>query len=200
MQDTRRSIFREEAVRRYMEGAERAVLPRLVSPHTFAYLWFLLGLLSVSSLVAWFTQVPMYASGAAVVVRWHNTLHHDMHDGTSGVDEGIAVAAFFPPQHFASLQTTPNVFLSFDTIGDRLSRAIITVGPKILSPAALQQQFALNAHSITQPAVVALVRLEPVPNNLPAAAYVGSVGHAEAAVGSQRLVSLLPLIGQLFTH
>lgn len=200
MQDTRRAIFREAAVRRYMEGTARAVLPRLVSPHTFAYLWFLLGVLSVSSLAAWFTQVPVYASGSAVVVRWHDTLHHTMHDGTPGVDESIVVAAFFPPQHLASLQTTPNVFLSFDAIGDRFSRAIITVAPKILRPAALQQQFALNAHSITQPAVVALVQLEPVPNNLPAAAYVGSVGHAEAAVGSQRLVSLLPLIGQLFTH
>lgn len=70
MKDSRRSIFRNDAVRRYVESREKSVLPRLVSPRTFIYLWFLLGLLGMSSIVAWFARVPMYASGSAIVVRW----------------------------------------------------------------------------------------------------------------------------------
>jgi hypothetical protein len=40
-----RSIFRAEAVRRYIQNHEEAVLPRLICPRTFLYLWILLGLL-----------------------------------------------------------------------------------------------------------------------------------------------------------
>ncbi|WP_431631573.1 hypothetical protein [Alkalinema pantanalense] len=55
-----RSIFREEAVRRYVAGQESTVLPRLVSPRTFAYLWMLLGVLGMSSTIAWLTKIPAY--------------------------------------------------------------------------------------------------------------------------------------------
>lgn len=104
-----RSIFREEAIRRYVESKEKAVLPRLVSPQTFAYLWFLLGLLSVSSLVAWFTRVPVYTSGSAVVVR----LNDQLNDKTHSSDTEIVVAAFFPPQHLSSLQTAKKTVFVF---------------------------------------------------------------------------------------
>jgi hypothetical protein len=59
MRDTNRSIFRADAVRRYMQGREKAVLPQLPSPSTFLFLWILLGLLLASGLVAWFTQAPL---------------------------------------------------------------------------------------------------------------------------------------------
>lgn len=190
MKYSHRSIFREEAIRRYIQGKEKAILPRLVSPRTFIYLWFLLGMLTVSSVVAWFTRIPVYTSGSAAVVR--------LNDKTYRRDQKIVVIALFPPQHLSSLQTTKKLFLSFDAMGDRLSHPIITVEPKIISPDVIQKQFALNPQVATGPSVVAIAQLEPIPNNLPASAYLGSVGRAEAEVGSQRLVSLLPLIGQFF--
>jgi hypothetical protein len=192
MKDSRHSIFRDDAVRRYVEGRERSVLPRLISPSTFIYLWFLLGLLVISSLVAWFTRVPVYASGSAVVVRWRSN---------QDTPEGIVVAAFFPPQHLSSLRTTQKLFLHFDAIGDRLSRSIIAVEPEISSPDAAQKQFALNpgaAKGITQPVAVVIAQLEPIPTSSPASAYLGSVGRTDVEVGSRRAVSLLPLIGQFF--
>lgn len=204
MKDSHRSIFRDDAIRRYAQGKEQAILPRLVSPQTFTYLWFLLGLLTLSSIIAWFTKVPVYTTGSAVVVR----LNDPLNDNTHRRDEKIAVVAFFPPQYLSKVQTTKKMFLSFDAMGapngessaTRLSRSIITVEPKIISPDIIQKQFALNAQVATQPSVVAIAQLEPIPNNLPASTYLGSVGHAKVEVGSQRLVSLLPLIGQFFEH
>lgn len=55
-----RSIFREEAVRDYVAGQETTVLPRIVSPRTFTYLWALLGVLGISSTIAWLTKLPVY--------------------------------------------------------------------------------------------------------------------------------------------
>ncbi|WP_096588056.1 hypothetical protein [Calothrix sp. NIES-2098] len=181
-----RSIFREDAVRRYLEGREKSILPRLVSPRTFIYLWFMLGLLGMSSIIAWLTKVPVYASGTAVVVRWKDK---------KVTPEGIVVAAFFEPQQIANLPKTKKLFLNFADRGARTA-AIIAVEPEIVSPDTIQKRFAIA--QITGPSAIAIAQLEPIDKNLPAAAYLGSVGDAQAEVGSQRLISLLPLIGQFF--
>jgi hypothetical protein len=194
MKDSQRPIFREDAVRRYLEGREKSILPRMISPRTFIYLWLLLGLLVMSSLIAWLTKVPIYASGRALVVRLSN--------------REIVVAAFFPPQQLSRLRTNQKLFLNFDAQSDvydglrlRLNRTIIAVEPEIISPDAIQKRFALNSQivqQITGPSAIAIAQLEPIPDNLSASAYLGSVGHAKAEVGSQRLISFLPLIGQFF--
>ena len=48
MTGSQRAIFRAEAVQRYIQKHEEAVLPRLICPRTFLYLWILLGLLLVA--------------------------------------------------------------------------------------------------------------------------------------------------------
>jgi hypothetical protein len=202
MKGSRHSIFRDDAIRRYVESSRKSVLPRLVSPRTFIYLWFLLGLLVMGSIVAWFTRVPVYASGSAVVVRWQSK---------KGTPEDIVVAAFFPPQYLSSLQTTQKLFLRLDAMDvggasrneNRLSRSIVAVKPEIISSDGIQKQFALNPRalgSVTQPAAVVIAQLEPIPAGLPASTYLGSVGSAQIEVGSQRAVSLLPFIGEFFAQ
>lgn len=48
------SIFRAEAVQHYARSQAKAVLPRLVCPRTFLYLWLLLGTLVVAgTCLAW---------------------------------------------------------------------------------------------------------------------------------------------------
>ena len=55
---TSRSIFRAEALQRYRENQEKVVLPRLVSPRVFAYLWIVaLLLLLAGSLVAFWPLI-----------------------------------------------------------------------------------------------------------------------------------------------
>lgn len=189
--NTRRSIFRDEAIRRYVESREKSVLPRLVSPRTFLYLWLLLGLLVMSSIIAWFTRIPVYASGSAVVVRWR-CKHHSTR-------EAIAVAAFFPAQTRSSLRVNQKLSLRFEALGEHLNSSIIAVEPGISSPATARKQFGLDtgaALAVTQPVAVAIAEFKPLPK-VPAPKYLGSLGRAEAEVGSRRAISLLPLIGDL---
>ncbi len=55
---TRRSIFRTEARRHYIQNQERVHLPRLASPRTFVYLWILALLLTlVGSLIAFWPLI-----------------------------------------------------------------------------------------------------------------------------------------------
>ena len=65
MKGDHRSIFRADAVRRYVQSQQRAVLPRFVCPRTFLYLWILLGLLLLTGgLVTWFARGPLFVGAA----------------------------------------------------------------------------------------------------------------------------------------
>lgn len=191
----RRSIFREVAIGHYVTGQEKTVLPQLVSPRIFAYLWVLLGMLGTSSAIAWFTKIPVYATGSAVVVRWRSN---------PTLPNQIVVAAFLPPQSLSHLQTSEKVALQLEGSGQNGEfRSILQVQPHILSPDAIQQQFALNpgvAQQINQPAAVVILPLEPLASGLPDSAYLGSVGQVKAEVGTRRLISFLPWIGSLISE
>ncbi len=45
-----RSIFRAEALRHYQENQQKVVMPPLVSPRVFIYLWLLAGLTALLGL------------------------------------------------------------------------------------------------------------------------------------------------------
>src|SRR5216683_1856255 len=57
---TGRPIFRENALKHYMQNREKTVLPRFISPPITILLWCLLGLLLLSACVAWLWRVPVY--------------------------------------------------------------------------------------------------------------------------------------------
>lgn len=79
----------------------------------------------------------------------------------------------------------------------------MTIEPQICSPDSVQKHFALSpsvAQAITQPVAVVIARLKPVSAELPASVYLGSLGRAEVEIDSQRAISLLPIIGQLFAQ
>lgn len=50
----KRAIFRDDAVRRYVESREKSVFPPLLLPKTLFYLWLLLGLLAAGGVMVWF--------------------------------------------------------------------------------------------------------------------------------------------------
>jgi hypothetical protein len=191
MSDTSRTIFRPTAVRRYLQDREAAVLPRFVSPRSCLYLWLIVVLLVAGAAAAWNTQVPMYAAGYAVITEQR---------GQSPADE-IAIVVFLPPEYQARLRVGQLVFLRSEPAGERFSRPIASIEPQVMSPAAAQQSFALGAHAalvIKQPSAVAVARLGPAPADLPLKSYVGSIYRAEVEIEWRPVVSLLPLIGQLF--
>lgn len=186
---TDRSVFRAEAMRRYIQGRETSVLPEFVSPRTFIYLWIMLGLLLAAVFAAWFVRVPVYISGTGVVVDGSNTTP----------DEEALIVAFLPPGSLSRLRAGQTLFLAFDTRRERLSTTLHSV-EGLMSPEATQTKYELGpgaAAAITQPAAVVLARLEPAPGDFPTAAYAGSVVPVTVEVGSRRVLSLLPWIGPL---
>jgi hypothetical protein len=193
MDDTARSIFRHDALHRYGEGREQSVLPRLVAPRTFRYLWCLVGLLLLSGIVVWSVPVPTCAAGPAVVIRRQST--------TQGAPERMMVVAFFSPQYRSRVQTARTLLLHFDVLGARLNRPILAVGPEVASPEVVQQRFALPPDALsgmTWPATVVMAPLEPLPAGVPASAYLGSIGRATVPAESRRIVALFPAIGLFF--
>lgn len=65
MKSNHHPIFRADAVRRYIQSQQRAVLPRLICPRTFLYLWVLLALLLLAaSLVTWLARRPLLTAEA----------------------------------------------------------------------------------------------------------------------------------------
>jgi hypothetical protein len=56
-------IFRQNAVKHYMQSREKDTLPRFISLPIALFLWALLGLLLVVGLLAWYEQIPTYATG-----------------------------------------------------------------------------------------------------------------------------------------
>jgi hypothetical protein len=63
------SIFRDEALRRYLASREQSVLPRMISQHTFVYLWFLLGMLVISIFLTYLIRVPPSVSGSRTKIE-----------------------------------------------------------------------------------------------------------------------------------
>jgi hypothetical protein len=60
--DRDRSIFRADAVQRYMQSQKNAELPHLVAPRAFLCLWILVGLLSLAGgFVGWLIQAGTLA-------------------------------------------------------------------------------------------------------------------------------------------
>jgi len=193
MNDANRSIFRVDVLQRYMQSREEPVFPRCISPPIFVCLWLLLGLLVTGGLVAWFAQMPMYASGLAVVVSWQGK--------NQSLRDDIVMIAFLPPENLSRLRVGQKVFLGIDKAGNRLSIPIVAVEPEISSPSLARERFALNpgaAQAITQPSAIAVAPFEPSLTSLPASAYVGSIYHVDVEVGSRRVASLLPLVGRFF--
>ena len=185
MNDIPRSIFRREAVRRYMERREQTILPRFVSPRVFYYLWALLGLLLAGGAIAWVTPVPTYASGFGIVVT---------QDGGSQDANDIVLAVFLPPENLSRVQAGQTGFVQGSAGADRVSCPIVAVESQIVSPDEARERFALDAGTapiITQPAALAIAQFQSPLSGKPAAAYLGSVYRVEVEVGTERLLSLL---------
>jgi hypothetical protein len=178
-----RSIFRDEAIKNYIERREKAVLPQLVAPPVFLFLWILLGLLLTAGLFAWLAQVPIYVEGDGIILE-------QQPPSASGPREAVALI-FLPAASAPTLRVGLPVQLQLGSTGPALTSKIEQVEPGLLSPSAVRTRYALASsvlQTITEPVVVVSVRLGPT---IPAQLYAGSVVSAQVQVGSRRVLSLL---------
>ena len=185
MAASKRTIFRNKALHYYAQSRERDILPRFVAPPVFLFLWILLGLLLLAVLLAWESQVPTYASGSGVVLN----------QGIKG-DEAVAVV-FLPATPSLKVRAGLPIQVQIGSTGPLLTSTIATVELGVISPSQARQRYALNGdlgQVITQPSIAVTVGLGP---DVSTKLYAGSIVGAQVQVGTRRVLSLLPGIGQL---
>ena len=79
MPATKRTIFRAAALQRYIEGREKAVLPRFVAPPTFLLLWVMLGLLlTAGAVIALATLAELRPGQSLILTHEASGLHLTM--------------------------------------------------------------------------------------------------------------------------
>jgi hypothetical protein len=191
MTPSNRTIFRSGAVEAYMQAKAQTVLPRFIAPPAPLCLWLLLGCLFSVSVLAWMARVPVYRNGVATVVNSNER------------EDDERIVAFFPPESQSEMRAGQKLSLKLDPAGPPLVITIAAIEPGILSPADARKKFNLDdatARTYQSPATIVIARLGKPSKTLPASAYQGVVVEAQVQIGSQRLITLLPLVGRLFEN
>jgi hypothetical protein len=185
----KRNIFRGKALQYYAASRQKDVLPRLVSPPVFVFFRILLVLLLVAGVTSWLTRVPTYVVASGVV------LDRGSAQGQQAGDQAIAVV-FLPASHASQVHTGQSILLQIGLSGTQLTYRVEHIEPGILSPSAARQRYGLDSATsqlVAGPSLVLTVNLGPA---FPAHQYAGSLVNAQLQVGSQRVLSLLPGLGQ----
>jgi hypothetical protein len=139
MKTNNRPIFRPEAVRRYAEAREQPVLPKFVSPRIMVALWALVVLLILSGVAVWFSSIPVYASGLAIVV--------DTRNKTANIEDGTAILALLPPEAQPALDKGKTILIQVNASSKPLKREIVASEKDASKVNRTLEEFALENHS-----------------------------------------------------
>ncbi len=191
MKQTNRSIFRKEAVEKYLHEQEDQVLPKFLSPRLFLCLWVIFGLFFGLGVWLCFAEVPMFASGKGMIVDQDKTCP----------GQKPCFVAFFPPNARSYLIAGKNLMIKHKDQRRRLDQPVIIVESKVLSPAEIRKRYVPKAGGMplpNQPAVVAVCRLDsnahPIRPDLP----VEATFEVRIKAGTRRLASFLPVLDKFF--
>lgn len=176
------SIFRDKALKHYTQSKKKDVLPNFSSIPVAIFLWVLLGSLIVTGLVAWQTQVPVYLTGASVVL------------GT-GEHQTVALA-FLTPDTSTQLHAGLAVQLQTGANNAQLTSTIAAVEPGTTTLADAFKQAGLpvqHASEMKQSVVVVFVSRNAA---FPAAFDPGSALEVQITLGMHSLFSAISGIGK----
>lgn len=182
-------MFRSKALAYYARSRERDILPHFVAPRAFVFLWILMALLLIATLGAWLAQAPAYVIGSGVILDSQGSMQQ-------GNSETTAVI-FLPETSSLHPRAGLPILMQIGTAGPQLSSTIAAVEPGVMSPEQARKQYALNGNLallITEPSIAVTVKLGP---DIPVQTYAGSIVRAQVQVGTRRVLSLLPFVGQL---
>jgi hypothetical protein len=168
------------------------VVPKFISLRVVPYSWILISLLITGLVITWMIEIPVYTSALGLVI-----------DGSRFPEVGdpMALAVFVSSEGHPELHEGQDVLVQFVQDGERISRTVATVMPEVLSPAMARQRLNLpeaSAALIDRSAHIAIVRVQPIPDDLLPLADAGRVFRVDLRAGSLRLITLLPGIGSLF--
>lgn len=179
-----RAIFRNSAIQRYIQRRDKDVLPRLVRPPAFVFLWILLSLALLAGALTWQIRVPVYMAVPGVMVQDAPTAR-------------LQALLFVSPNQRSSIQPGQPVQLRIGTGELRLHLVVTSVASQVLSPAQIRTHYALDTALglvANQPAVVAIVAMQA---NAALQGYAGSLVSAQIQIGTRSVLSLLPVFDHL---
>ncbi|SRR6266567_5369982 len=182
-------IFRANALKHYMQSGEKTALPRFINLPTALLLWLLLALLLLEGALAWSNEIPMYISVQGIILR------ADQPYASAGHGDALALV-FLAPGNMHTLHPGLPVRVHIGQAGPPVSSEIVQIEPGIISPFEACQRYQLGdncAQLVPQPSIAVLVRMK----GLSATTYAGSQLIAEIQVGSQRIITLIPGVGEL---
>jgi hypothetical protein len=183
MSQAQRPLFREHALKHYLQRREKDILPRLVSPPIFICGWFLLCLVVAVGMVAWLEKVPVFVNGSGIVLA-------QRHGNVSS--RGGMVRIFLPAREASLVHVGEASLLQVGMTGPSFTSAIVRVESGLFSPDDLHKRYGFNYDgmpAVTEPSIAVDVRVDP---SVPARLYAGSPVSAQIQIGTRRVVSLLP--------
>lgn len=189
MVPSRHPLFREKALKQYMQKQEKDILLRPVSPPAFACSWILLCLFLLAALLAWWQEVPTFVEGSGVILAQGQA-------NTTTSDKAV-ILIFLPATYAGQIRSKLPVRVQIDSGGLELSSTVEHVEPGIISPTEARKRYRLDsdtAQILTAPSIALTVMPKTA---LPAHTYAGSLVSAQVQIGSRRVLSLLPSFSQL---
>ena len=181
---SRQPLFRTQALQRYAKGREKTVLPRFVAPPVFLCLWLLLGLLVVTTALAWQIRIPFYSRAMGAVLTSAST-----NQQTASNTQAIL---FVPATPTPELRVGASFTVQIVLTGEAFVGTLASVQSGVITPEQARQQYALTgdlALAITEPSIVVQVTIG---STRAADTLAGSTISAQIQVGEQSVLSLLP--------
>jgi hypothetical protein len=181
---SRQPLFRIQALEQYAQRREKAVLPRLVTPPVLLCFWLLLGLLLLSTVLAWQVQVPLYQGAPGILLN--------AAPSRQPAPDDWQALLFVPATPAPELPVGASLTVQMLLTGESFAGTIAAVRPEALSPAQARAQYHLAgdvALLMTQPSVAVQVRVGPT---LPPDAIPGISLRAQVPIGQHPLLALLP--------
>ncbi|GAC1378147.1 MAG: hypothetical protein NVS2B12_38070 [Ktedonobacteraceae bacterium] len=183
MAKSRRPIFRESALKQYLQKREQDILPQTVSPPFFTYAWIVLILLVVAGALAWSAEVPTFMAASGVITA----------QGAQPNGNATQALIFFPAANAPKLQPGETIQLQVGSDVTLHTSKITSVEPGVISPTDARRRFSLDngaAQVITEPSIVAIASLD---QGFPARTFAGTTIRAQVQIGTHSVLSQLSI-------
>ncbi len=185
-----RLIFRPEVIRRYIQEKEKTVVPRYLTPPFFIFKWTLLGILISAMLLACWIDIPIFVNAKALVQK-------------NPIDSTITkslLLILLPATYCPALHRGQQIFYRLSKSAGFSRSAIIKIDSTILNPRkadSLLQRCNQTGVHYNEPVIIAEASFTP-PSECTANDFEGSVLSVRIIVGYQKLISSIPIIGNIF--
>lgn len=179
----RNSIFRDKALKHYMQNRKKDVLPNFSSVPVAIFAWVLFGFLLATGLVAEYGQVPVSVTGAGFVLGAGNAAQAE--------SNGAVVLAFFPTSAAAQLHAGQSASIQVGGSSVELTGVIAQVEPGVSSPAAALERYGQKTSGSAQAQQQTVVALLKPGSNFPVTQYIGSALVVQVNAGTQSLFSAI---------